>query len=194
MRHYISSLLLVSSALLSAQTDTDSYSSPQNFGDRIIIGTSLTYIPASNEFDEYTYHELTWHKNIAVYVGYNLYAGIQHLNIYTSGSVLFGVDDRRENYYMAGAFLQYDLLKKYKARIYPEVSYNIGNLCNCGNGDSYRVENLQYLGWGGGADYPITNWLSIEAGLHFYLIIQKQPVEKYGFSQYILGLNIDIAR
>lgn len=162
------------------------------FGERLILGSSLTYIMHNNEeFPAFKFHELTWNSNIAVNITPALYFGLGFMYLHTSGST-FPNPPRQDNYNLTTAFLQYDILSKRKMRFFPEVSWSYGNYCFCGNNDPYKVEGLHYLGLGAGFDYPISKRFSIDVAMMFYNIINDLGTPKGDYNIYTLGLNFDI--
>jgi len=162
------------------------------FAQRIIVGTSLTYIGERNRDIPNQYNEFTWNKNIAVNVGKNFYLGISHQNIYTKGSLVTD-EFPRNNYNIAGVFTQFDFTPKDKNRLFAELSWNYGNYCTCDDGDPYKRGGLNYIGLGGGYDHPINDFLSLDFSFVVYKILGEVP-EKYAFTQYVIGLNFDIIR
>ena len=162
------------------------------FGQRIIIGTSLTYIQHTDEFIRTNrYHEFTWDKNIAININRSLYAGISFKNIYTRGASSFP-SDQKSNYIMAGGFFQYDFLPKQKNRLFLEASWNWGNYCTC-DPEPYKEENLNYLGVGGGYDFPLRDNISLDLSFVTYNIL-KDIEYKFGYTQYTIGLNFDFTK
>ena len=160
------------------------------FGQRFIVGTSMTYILERNEFLPNNYHEFTWNKNIAINITKSLYVGLSYQNIYTRGSSV-RIKDENNNYNIFGAFLQYDFLPLRKDKLGIELSWNYGNYCTCGSDDPYKNDGLNYIGIGGGYERPITKLISAEVGFYLYDIIGKVE-NKYAFTQYIVGLNFDL--
>lgn len=175
----------------------------EGFAERLIIGSSLTYIPTSlSQISEPVYHEFSWTNNIAVNINSYAYFGIEYINLFTKGNAYYQSEEKN-NYYLVGAFTQVDLLdltarrtslKENKARLLVELAYYYGNYCECGyNTSPYKVEGLNYLGFGIGGDFPILNWLSLDVTFKSNSILKDIP-EKFGYNYYILGLNIDIIR
>ncbi|MFK7948233.1 MAG: hypothetical protein AB8G11_11615 [Saprospiraceae bacterium] len=163
------------------------------FGERLIYGTSLTYIVHNDtELPGYNFHEITWSNDLAVNITPSLYFGLGYLFIHTRGSLLTPDSPNRENYSLTTAFFQYDFFPEKRMRIFPEVSWSYGNYCFCGFDDPYKVEGLHYLGLGIGGDYPITDRLSINLGMMFYNIVNDLDTPKGDYNIYTLGLNFDI--
>ena len=161
----------------------------KEFGKTFIVGTSLTFIPDYNNnpsVSNYNYFEYTWNLNAAVSISKRIFTGVQALTIFTNGS-------RVENntYYIIGLFGQFNFIPKQKFRFFAELSINTGDYCTCGNFDPFRVEDLVYLGWGGGFDLPlkfITKNLYLDLSFISYLILNDID-DKHGFTQYIIGIN-----
>lgn len=166
--------------------------SQSKFGERIILGTSLTYVFNTIDGMDTYYHEFTWNKNIAVNLNKRMYLGLSYLNIYTRGSAYY-FDQPKNQYSMAGVFFQYDFLPKRKNRLFGEVSWNLGDYCTCGNRDPYQQDQLHYLGLGAGYDLPIGKFISLDFAAIGYIILGKQT-DKYLYSQYVIGLNFDLIR
>lgn len=188
--------------LLILMTGTGLKSQKLGFAERLIIGSSLTYVPDS-QFPQAVFHELSWSKNIAVNVTDFAYFGIEHINVFTKGDA-YVESDQRKKYFLVGLFSQVDFIRLFsglhnrldsqkmkKLRLFAELSYYYGNYCTCGDFSPYMVDGLNYLGWGGGVEYPLTKWLSVEASLKFNHILTKIP-RKYNYNLYIIGLNIDL--
>jgi hypothetical protein len=163
------------------------------FAERLIYGSSLTYILHNDEnFREIKFHEFTWNNNIAVNITPALYFGIGYMFVHTRGSMVFPNSPNKENYNLTSAFLQYDFIPNEKMRIFPEVSWSYGNYCFCGIEDPEKIEGLHYLGLGAGLDYPITDRLSIDVAMMFYNIVSDIDIRKGDYNIYTLGLNFDI--
>ena len=190
--------VLISLSFLSAQTESNT-KTKLKFANRFIIGSSLNYIRnknTNNSFDLNLKHrEFTWNKDVAVNLTSSIYLGFSHRNIYTSGSTVVP-QSTKNSFQMTGIFTQYDFLPKEKSRLFAELSLNYGNYCTCGiNGinDPFKEPDLYYLGWGGGFDYPITNILSIDLSFISHHIL-NDILRKYAYTQYVIGLNLDIIK
>jgi len=164
----------------------------QNFLNGFIVGTSLTYIWNSNKkdypVDENFYEEYTWNINFATTLNKRMIAGIQVLNIFTSGTHV-----ENNNYLIYGIFTQYDFLAKRnkKTALFLEMSINRGDYCTCGHLDPSRKTNLWYHGFGGGIELPIkqiSEHLFLDLSFYNYIILNKIKT-KYNYTQYIVGLN-----
>lgn len=175
--------LILSISNLSAQGELQ-------FGQRLIIGNSLTYIQDRVEGVKNTYHELTWNKNISINLTKSFYLGLSHQNIFTQGSS-YNLIDQKSNYNIISLFLQYDFIPKKADKIALELSWNYGDYCTCGFRDPYKEQWINYLGLGGSYEMRLNKILSAEVGFYLYNILE--PIEaKYGFNQYVVGLNFDI--
>ena len=168
------------------------YAQDLKFGERIIAGTSLTYILHNNEtFQGANYHEFTWNNNIAVNLNKSLYFGLGYMYLHTQGSTVFPYSDHKETYNLTTAFLQYDFLPKQKDRLFFEASWSYGNYCSCGNEDPFKVEGLHYLGLGGGYELPISDRFSLDLAFMLYESVNYEDVQRFNYTQYIIGLNFD---
>lgn len=172
-----------------------------SFANKVVVGTSMTFIAdwvGPSLFDEnaLTYKEWTWHKNIAVNLNKNIYVGINLQNIYTKGS-LFDINsiEEKNQYYIAGLFGQYYLSVSEKWKLFGELSWNRGNYCNCElDRDAYEVEKLNYIGFGAGFDYALTEKLHLDVAMTPYLILHKSENSNeslFTHPQYIIGLNYE---
>lgn len=176
-------LLFLLKNSLNAQSDL-------KFGQRLILGTSLTYIFDKNRDIDNFYNEFNWNKNIAVNLTKSLYVGIGHRNFYTQGSS-YSLSEEKNRYMMFGVFAQYDFLVKKKDRIFAEIAWDWGNYCTCGRRDPYKVEGLHYFGIGGGVDFPLNRFLSLDFSVVIHHILEDIDF-KYTYNQFTLGLNLDI--
>ncbi len=167
-----------------------------HFGDRLIIGSSYTYISNNSYFDKrIKHHEFTLNVDAALNLNSRWYLGLSYKDIRTKGSTISKYKDKKENYYIVGLFTQYDFLHQNKYRLFAHVSGNYGNYCTCGDEDPYKVEGLHYLGLGMGFDYPLMPWLSIDLSGVGYIPLDKiDNSSSYTFTQYVIGLNLDIIR
>ncbi len=158
--------------------------SQQYFADYLIVGTSLTYIYYKDKGNYISYNEITWNANVGIHLNENFFSGLQILNIYSSE-----VGNKKDYYSIYGLFTQYDFLKKNTNRLFAEVSFNRGNYCTSNDIPSY-ADNLYYIGLGGGFEYKIKKIPNLYLDLSFiaYNILNKIE-DKYGYTQYIIGLN-----
>lgn len=161
--------------------------------DRITIGTSLTVIPSESQYDNisnevFEYPEYTWNMNLAIDITRSWRMGFQYMAIYPRSKYF-----APQQFFIGGTFLQFNIIPKSipRNRVYLEGSYNLGNLCSCGNFEPYKVDNIRYWGLGFGADLKLTNWLRLDLGFFNYQIFNKIQ-GKYNWTQYIVGLDFPI--
>lgn len=155
----------------------------ETFGDQLILGTSLTYIPNFKK-DAYRYHEWTWSVNAAVNLSQRWRFGLNKLFLRSHGTRV-----STDNFNLFGPFVQYDFIQKGKYRAHGETGFYWGNYCTCGNSDPYKQSGLHYLSFGGGFEYAFYKNFSVELGLLIYKIIDRIEIYNYGYTQYILGIN-----
>lgn len=169
-----------------------------SFASKIVVGTSATLIyegpPLFSNEQIPSFTEWTWHKNIAVNVSKHIHVGINLQNIYTKGSH-FNFSDEKNNYFIAGIFGQYRFLPNEKLDLFAELSWNLGNYCNCEfDRDPYELDRVQYIGIGGGMDYALTKQLHLDIAFTPYFILKKDTVQSRPYfyhPQYIVGLNYE---
>lgn len=165
-----------------------------HFGERFIFGTSYTYIKNTSSFDQLLkYREFTWNIDAAINLNSHWYVGISYKDIRTNGSSVFYNRNEKRNYFLVGVFTQYDFLPQKRYRLFAQLSGNYGNYCTCGFDDPYKKEDLYYLGFGLGFDYPILDWLSVDVAFNGYSLLEKIE-NAYTYTQYVIGLNIDLLR
>lgn len=176
-----------------------------NFADRLIIGSSLTYIWDFSQTTQASptpkYNEYTWNNNIALRLSRNMYFGLSYLNIYTNGSIIQRNQNKWNHYSIIGLFTQYDLEDTFRRiaklpqhertsyrRAFIEISGNLGDYCTCGQEDPYRHKNLFYYGIGAGYEFPIINSVYLDLSfMSYYLTIKN--TDKYAYTQYVIGIN-----
>ena len=161
------------------------------FGERIIVGNSLTYLTKSGRNLDNRLHVFVWNKDISVNLNKALYFGMSYENYYVRGSV-FSNEKQNENYYAVGFFLQYDLTPKYKDRLFAKISLIASDYCACNYGDPYRDDNLIY-GVSAGYDFPIHEYISIDMDFGMYQIINPFIVKRI-YVRYSIGLNFDFIK
>ncbi len=161
-----------------------------HFGKRFIYSTSLTYIFQPNYQNKLKYHELTYYTGISVNINKSIYFGFEYLAIFTKGSII-KFNNKNKNYFLFGVNGEYDLIPRYDDKLYIKTSFDIGNYCTCGDKDPYKKTNLYYFGLGFGYDYPISKRIAIRFGFTNYVILNKIE-DKYNYTQYILGFNINM--
>ena len=152
------------------------------------MGTSVTYIWNNSNFDNAIIHNsTTFHINTAVRLSKKLYWGFDGQFIRAGGTIV-----PYENYKMLGTVLQYDVFEaKDEGRWLIEVGYFRGDYCTCNKGNPewpFRKAGLNYLDIGIGGELRIIDDLYLDMGFNNYTIFNK-ILEKYNWTQYILGLN-----
>jgi len=167
-------------------------SSYLKFGERFLYSTSFVWIANKGYYKEYWHHEFTWYNSLSLNINKSIYIGIHYLMMFTKGSVLY-LDKPGETYGIYGLVLQYDFLPGFENRLFFESSINKGDYCTCGNDDPYRLSDLTYLGLGFGYDFPLYKRISFRIGFTNYLILETVK-EKYNFTQYVLGVNINLGK
>lgn len=100
--------IILGFVILWAPAQSQAQEQQRGFAKRVIVGTSLTYIPNSDEPNtNFTLHELTWSANASISVTKKIHVGWSYMHIYTSGS-LTGLNIEPETYFTTGVFGQYD--------------------------------------------------------------------------------------
>jgi hypothetical protein len=165
--------------------------SPETFGDRLMVGTSMTYRGGRQMDIPNRYHELTWSKNIAVNLTRHLYLGLDYRSLWTQGSA-YTFSEQQQRYFMVGSFVQFDLLPNDPLRLFLEVSSYYGNYYDpIGLQDPYRQDGLWYFGGGGGLDIPLNRYLSLDLAFIFHDTYGTWR-ETTGYNIYIIGLNVNL--
>jgi hypothetical protein len=152
---------------------------------------SYTYLlDRAVDFPEIAHHELTLNVNLIYEMTPRFNLGLQYMDIRTRGSA-YNFSEDRNNFYIAGFFLQYDILPGKKVELFPEVSINYGNYCPCGQLDPFEQAGIIYFGYGFGADIPLSKRLFLDTGLHYYRPTTnvRQYNSIYAYGGYILGLS-----
>ncbi len=178
---------MVSTVFVQAQNESQG----RTFAEQLVIGGSFTYLRFAEEDDLERYHEMVTHVNLATNVYKNVYVGISYMDIRTRFSNIFTPEAVKDNYYMAGAFAQYDFLGNQKNKLIGELSYHYGNYCTCGKGNPYESDRLSYFGFGGAYEWHLYKGLYLDTGFNVYTIINKRE-RKDIFTQYILGINYQL--
>lgn len=167
---------------------------------KLILGTNLTYIwdaayVNGNRIRGNTFHELTLHVNVATPLSQRFRLGFDYLRQFFRDP--FAGSDRS---WMAGPWLQFNFLgPKWKSRysgkaldrIFLEIGGYKGNYCTCDPDNPYRLEGLNYIGFGGGVDLKLKPWLHLDLAFTNYQILNR-VVGKYNYTQYILGLDFHL--
>ncbi|HMQ85878.1 MAG TPA: hypothetical protein PKA00_23415 [Saprospiraceae bacterium] len=172
--------------LLSLALATSLWAQPY-FGKELIVGSSLTYIwDGDREIVNNYFHEFTWDKTIAVQISRPLFMGLSYKNIYTSGSSYFEQEDNGGTYFLVGVFGLYELHSLDRSRFFIEMSYSLGNYCDCGPFDPYKSSTLlSYFGVGGSVSWPIWKDLFLDIGFTLQPIIGKRG----NYNIYNIGVN-----
>lgn len=136
------------------------------------------------------YHLLQLHGNTQYYLTPSHSLGLQYIHILTYGSS-YKISEDKEQYYILGAFYQYDIIPKSNFEVFPEISLLYGNYCPCGKTDPYKVSGLVYFGYGLGVDIPLGKGFSLDLGLHYYRPILNFPkkTDIHAAGQYVLGIG-----
>lgn len=158
-------------------------SDPDYFLKALRINSGFTYFP--NSEDEFHRHrEITWSNQLSVSITRGLYAGVQINSIYT-----WGTHVPKENFFLKGAFLQYDFLMKEKALGFLELNYLQGDYCTCAPEDPFRKFGLHYIGFGPGLDYPILSSNFYGSASFIFHRILGDIQGKYGYNILKVGLS-----
>lgn len=132
----------------------------------------------------YNFNELTWLSQVSVTLTRGLYVGIVVNSIYTMQTGM-----PNENYFLKGAFVQYDLTKKRKMMTFLELSYMQGDYCTCMSNAPFRKIGLQYIGFGAGFEYPILNSSFYGSASFILHRILGDVEEKHNYNIPTLGLS-----
>ena len=157
----------------------------QNFY-RFTIGSSLTYIGDHDKFNYIDYDEFTWNLNTAINITNKFQIGVQTLSIFADGGNI-GYD----YYHIIGGFIQYNLVRHKSMNFFLESSLNTGNFYFPKRKlYPYKLNNLNYLGIGGGTEIIMIKNTGIALDLSFISYFTLRPPEKcITFTQYIIGIN-----
>jgi hypothetical protein len=166
---------------------------PETFGERLIVGTSMSYVWETDETIPNTFHELTWSKNIAVNLTRHLYLGLDYRSLWTQGSA-YTFSEQQQRYFMVGSFVQFDLLPNDPIRLFLEISSYYGNYYQpLGQEDPVKKDSLWYFGGGAGLDIPLTRYLSLDLAFIFHDTYGTWR-DTAGYNIYIIGLNFNFGR
>lgn len=152
--------------------------------DKLIFGTSLTLRNEGEEGfpDNIIYRDLTW----------NINAAFQFSRRFRVGAAAMPIFKKRfredwENFFMAGAFLQFDVLPKDRSPIILEAGIFRGNFVPMSD-DIIEKKGMYYLDFGASYEIYIFPKIYLELGGNYYPLINK--VEgKDNFFQYVVGVN-----
>ena len=161
------------------------------FGERLIVGNSLTYLTKAGRNLDNRLHVLTWNRDISVNLNKALYFGMSYGNYYTKGSVSSS-KKQNDNYYSVGLFLQYDFKPKYKNRLYAKVSYSLSNYRKGRNRELHESEN-PILSLDIGYDFPIHKFISLDLDVGAYKIAYDIFTGQF-FFRYSIGINFDFIK
>lgn len=178
----IKGLLIFAVLIINLSAYSQSY-----FGKSFTVGTSLTYLGDHDKFTYYNHDEFTWNLNTSMRISKRVQLGVQALSIYSNGG-----NTEYVYHNLLGCFTQVDALTRDNVRIFGELSFNRGDYLSSRKFlYPKKQEGLYYLGWGGGTEVQlpkIHKQLYLDLSFIAYLIFN--PVErKYGYTQYIVGLN-----
>ncbi|HHH54375.1 MAG TPA: hypothetical protein ENK91_12005 [Bacteroidetes bacterium] len=162
------------------------------FAERFEFNTSFVYIPQKSYTTELIYHEYTLHNELSINLNRSIYLGFQHLYIFTRGSII-NPNNPKDNFNIFGVKLLFDIIPAYEDKLYVDTSYNLGNYCTCGDYDPSKKEGLNYFGLGFGYDYPVFKRLALRFAFTNYVILNDIE-DKYNFTQYTLGLNVNMGK
>lgn len=160
------------------------------FARSLTLGTSYTYIwnqtSIAPSVNETTHQEFTWNTNIALEVLPKWHLGFQYMNI---RSISERNANRQSQHQLFGLFNQYDFYTSQNGiRLFGEAQYKYGDYCTCGQLDPFVLEDLHYLGLGGGVEVPLYKRLKLDLAFYNSVILNNVPL-KYNFTQYVIGLN-----
>jgi len=168
-----------------AQTDL-------GFGDRFILGSSAGYLNHINPvYKDVVYHEIHWDKKAMVSLNPSFYAGIRWLSVFTRGSSVIYQEGQKDNYYVVGAFSEFDVIPETTHRLFIRLSYNYGNICICGIEDPYKVDGLHYPAIAIGTEYYFTKLLAVSIEGENLLILPRSE-RPTNFVRYGVGLKMRI--
>ena len=165
---------------------------------RLVLGTNLTYIwdvarLNGAQIEGTTFHELSWHLNIATPILRRLYLGFDYNQIFARDPFSGG-----NRFRMAGPFAQFDLTRKRKPRrikqierFFIELGGYKGDYCTCDPDNPYREENLTYISFGFGLDIKLNQQLHLDLGFNNYEIL-TDILGKYNYTQYVIGLDFHL--
>ncbi len=166
------------------------------FADQVIVGSALSVIPNSAGFNNDLKHlEISWVTNASLRLTKVFHLGVEYRYIRTSGSTTFIFPPPPTSYNMYGIFTQLDILNYNGLRFFGQVSYNQGNHCGCIKfRDPFKVEGLQYIGWGAGVNYRIHKNVSIDGSFAYDYVLNPGNYNPYASGYWALGINYDLDR
>lgn len=151
--------------------------SQKYFLNEVFLRSAIAYVPNFRKQDDVRNYELTWNSQVGISIIRTLDFGIQASYIQVWGNTI-----DKDNFYTAGAFINYRLTPDHKFNLFIEASFSKGNYCPCeetfGNP---RKEDVNYLGIGPGIDYPIfKDKLKITAAVIIQTVINHKSGYNYG--------------
>ncbi|MEL6673488.1 MAG: hypothetical protein AAFR61_14890 [Bacteroidota bacterium] len=152
----------------------------------LILGTALTFIPDVG--DTYRQYEWTLNLNVLYPLGKRWYLGTHFM-----GTRIWPDQGSAANYYHLGPVAQWNLWSEKRLRVFLETGFFVSNLCTCGNNYFYREFPVYRLGMGAGWNIQLNRWLALDMAFNNYHPLNRSP-ELFNFTQYILGLDVFIAR
>ncbi len=133
--------------------------------------------------DEY-YFENSANISGSVPLSQRLRIGIQYISV--ANKVIRKPVDRS---YLFGLFGQYNFSAQKRLGVYLEGGYSRGNLCPCGDAESYTSDTINhFVAAGIGFDFKLTDRFHLKAGFIDYEPIKKQN-GIYNWTQPFLGVN-----
>lgn len=154
----------------------------------IIAGTSLTYIKnkdkSPNAIEGDAFREYSWNINVATHISNRFRLGINTIQIFTKSP-----SEGKNNYYLLGAFVQYEPFSPdKKSHFLLETGLMYGNYATLEPYNPYPREGLIYLDAGVTFEWKLLKNIYIETGFNVYPMLNKIN-GKYSYTQYVLGLN-----
>ena len=166
------------------------------FADQVIIGTGLSAIrDAGGIQDDLIHWEYTAVANASLRLTKIFHIGFEYRFIHTSGSSTSVFPPPPTTYNMYGIFTQLDFLNYKGLRFFGQLSYDRGNYCGCiGTRNPFKVEDLNYFGWGIGVNYRIHKYVSIDASFMYDYVLNPGEYNPYAYTYWALGVNYDLDR
>lgn len=156
------------------------------FADYLSVGSSITYMNFNE--DEIQNKEITWAVNLGVPITQRILLGLNYLNITTRIKNSISNENYNKDYFVVGAFVQYDFLKNYKSRLFGEAGVYTGNYCTCDEISGFQKDDLFYYNWGAGVNWHLYRGLFLDISFNAYYIINDVFL-KFAYTQYVVGLD-----
>ena len=165
---------------------------------RLVLGTNLTYIwdvarLNGAQIEGSTFHELSWHLNIATPILRRLYLGFDYNQIFARDPFSGG-----NRFRIAGPFAQFNFVRQKRPRrikqierFFFELGGYKGDYCTCDPDNPYREDNLTYIGFGFGLDIKLNQKLHLDLAFNNYEIL-NDILGKYNYTQYVIGLDFHL--